>query len=282
MARVGAVVGHGIKPDGTYDPGASGGGTTEQEAGDVVTKAYVDELRRHDVVVPVNEAYADDPNYVGTVETCNEKEVDVAVSFHHDWSGAPQGFFCHWYPGSEEGEKLANLFWHEVAAAGYAGRDDWHKPRNLYFTRETEMPAVLVELGRIGQYTDAQLKELGHHIAHATLDYFDIDTAPSYDKDVAVIWHDGKDLASASGLGDEFMFWVDKAPNPSKSIKYAVLVGAAQEFEDHFPASTKIYGKTAAGTGVAVKEALKDVLDEDNRPDDFREAPWSDGYYVPE
>ena len=165
-------VGHGVRPDGTFDPGAVGGGTSEQEAGDIVVAEMARLLTKSGFKV-FSEAYSNDPNFYGSVKRINYvTKPKVAVTIHHDWSGAPQGAFGFWHPLSLKGKKLADLMLAEVKAAGFQTRDNWHKSRLLYFTRKTNPPAVLWECGRIGEYTEDQLKKMARALAQALARYF--------------------------------------------------------------------------------------------------------------
>ena len=176
MASVYLAVGHGIKPDGTFDPGAVSrdGSQTEQASGDVVVRIAAKILEDNGVDV-VSEADKDDPNFYGTVAAANEADVDLAVSVHHDWNKAPSGGFGFWYPGSEGGKKAADQIKAAYRRRQLPVRDEWHKARSLYFTKNTAMHAVLWECGRIGEYSVKELKTIGEAIAEGVAGYFGID-----------------------------------------------------------------------------------------------------------
>lgn len=174
-------VGHGIKSNGVFDPGARSkdGKWTEQQAGDVVVAEAAKLLRQAGVKV-YSEAHSDDPNFVGSVKAANTRQVDLAVTIHHDWNQAPSGGFGFWYPGSVEGRRCADAILAAYKRNGLPVRNPWHKSRgNLYYLRNTSMPSVLWECGRIGEYSKAQLLTVAKAIAQGIAEYLDITlTAP--------------------------------------------------------------------------------------------------------
>lgn len=164
MKKVFLVVGHGKKPDGTFDPGAAEGAWNEQKAGDIVVKSAADTLRAWGVEVK-DEAYQDDPNFVGSTANANAWGADYVVSVHHDWNQAPKGFFALWY--TEAGHKLGNDIEAAVKASGFALREypyDGYRG-DLYILKNTKAPTTLIECGRIGEYTPDQLEKLGVAVA---------------------------------------------------------------------------------------------------------------------
>jgi len=166
MSKVYVAVGHGIRPDGVYDPGATGGGWTEQSAGDIIVAEVARLLQSWGVVV-TDEAYRADPNFPGTIKAANAWGADYIVEVHHDWSQAPIGAFGHWY--TDAGKALADDIQQAVGAAGFALRPSWHKRRtDLTLLKATNMPAVIYECGRIGQEslnTKSELIAMGVAIA---------------------------------------------------------------------------------------------------------------------
>jgi hypothetical protein len=116
----------------------------------------------------ISEAYSNDTNYRGTITKANAWKADFCIEIHHDWSGAPYGAFGHWYTlGSKE---YADAIQKSVGQAGFLLRPDWHKWRSdLSLLKETNMPSVLYEVGRIGQYTIKDLKLMGRAIAQGII-----------------------------------------------------------------------------------------------------------------
>lgn len=166
MTKVMLAVGHGIKSDGTYDPGASGGSWTEQSAGDIIVAEAARFLTARGADIR-SEANKNDPNYSGTIKAANAWPADIAVEVHHDWVGAPEGAFGHWYRA--DSKALADAIQKAVGTAGFLLRPSWHKRRtDLSFIKSTHMPSVLYEVGRISTGTldtPEELRKMGQAIA---------------------------------------------------------------------------------------------------------------------
>ena len=94
----------------------------------------------------------------------NSKNVDIVVSLHANAGKSDVEGRCVFYWGtSSEGKKLAGLIRDEIRNAGYslhgnglhAGKiGEW---TNLHITRETNMPAVLIEHGFMTNKNDFEL-----------------------------------------------------------------------------------------------------------------------------
>lgn len=160
------AVGHGLRPDGTFDPGAVGDGWNEQSAGDYIVGEAARLLKTagHQVF---SEAFSDDPNFIGSTRKANEWGADVVVAVHHDWVKAPEGAFGHWY--TTAGKSIADQIQKAVGEAGFPLRSSWHKKRDdLYILKNTIAPCVLYEVGRIGTDTldtEQELRNMGRAIA---------------------------------------------------------------------------------------------------------------------
>lgn len=232
------ATGHGIRPDGRYDPGAVGGGTTEQDAGDVIVQRIADNLADYDVEV-VHEAYQDDPNYRGTIGRVNGKGYDGVLAIHHDWSGAPRGAFGHWYPDSWA-KTWADACYAEVGAAGFPRRPSWHKARGeLALLSDTDCPALLWECDRIGALSGNELVRMADALTLGTVQAFGLSerapVAPDYDLDVAVIIdRDSPDDVAGRALGLEHVYAVRTADH-HESIGYAIPVGGVDIDASRYP-----------------------------------------------
>jgi len=166
--KVYLAVGHGRRPDGTIDPGATLGSATEQNQGEPIVEACAARLLAAGLNVRWQKA--GDPNFPGYTKAANEYGADLAVSVHHDWSGAPRGAFGFWI--SPEGKRAADAIFRAVERAGFPMRPSWHKRRdNLHFLNNTRMPAVLWECDRVGSVTNHS--RYGRALAKGILDYFD-------------------------------------------------------------------------------------------------------------
>lgn len=152
--KVYLAVGHGRRPNGTNDPGATAGSLTEQNQGDPIVRAAAAALREVPGV-EVKHQVKGDPNFLGYTAEANAWGADLAVSVHHDWQGAPRGAFGFWFPGSELGKSAADKLLNAVDEAGFPLRPSWHKEHDrLHFLRRTTMPAVLWECDRVGKVRD--------------------------------------------------------------------------------------------------------------------------------
>jgi hypothetical protein len=175
------AVGHGIRSDGVFDPGATSadGRLDEQRAGDIIVAEAARVLRGMGATVR-DEAFKADPNFGGSIVAANSWPADYAVEIHHDWAGAPEGAFAHWY--SPAGKALADDIQAAVGAAGFPLRPDWHKFRSdLSFIKKTNMPSVLYECGRIGQGsldTPVELMAMGRAIAAGIAKHVGLNQAP--------------------------------------------------------------------------------------------------------
>jgi hypothetical protein len=180
------AVGHGITKIGVDDSGAKGGGQTEQTAGDIVVKSGADTMRSWGVEVR-DESYSNDPNFQGTDDLVRAWGADLLVSVHHDWVGdppgsTPPGFFALWYRAN--GRALGEAIEAAVARAGFAIRPypaDGYRSDLSILKTVGAIPNVLLECGRIGQYTPEQLRRLGVAIAYGIADYAGIRTTTQED-----------------------------------------------------------------------------------------------------
>lgn len=161
-------VGHGRRSSGVMDPGATtaDGRRSEQSEGSPIARACAARLRELGVTVRLNDAGG--PDFAGAAAEANRWGADVAVEIHHDWHGAPRGCFGFWYPGSRNGQRLANAIRDAlVDELDYPHRAADHRARNLAWCRLTRMPAVLWECDRIGEVRDhaAYGRAMAHGIA---------------------------------------------------------------------------------------------------------------------
>lgn len=165
------AVGHGRAANGRWQPGAQhpGNGAMEVDAAQVMVDAMVEVLQDAPGVRLISES-GDHPNYRGSRAAANAAGVDDCIEVHQDSATAPPGAFAHWYPGSKGAHRLADGLVSSIRERGVPFRSDWHRPRpGLHFLRETTCRAVLVEVGRVGDYGPAALRKLGRGMAQAYL-----------------------------------------------------------------------------------------------------------------
>lgn len=178
------AVGHGIRPDGKFDPGARGadGRYEHFEATQVVAEA-VEGLVRSGVNV-VHEAHGSggpdfdpDPNFSGSWKKANATGARYALEVHFDWVEAPRGGFGFW--ASDAGKVLADAVRDQWIAAGLPTRDRWHTKRtNLGFINNTTMPAALWECDRVQDYDQATNEKMGEAIAAGACNALGISYVP--------------------------------------------------------------------------------------------------------
>lgn len=182
MTQVFVGVGHGRRPDGTYDPGTRNRqtGAVEHEQAHRVVEVVDAGLDRCGVT-HVTEAWGsaafDDPNFHGSIETANEAGVDLALEVHFDWDQAPRGGFGIFYPGSAGGERAAADIGAAHAGQGqrlrYGGT--YEDTRGLAFVRRAAAPAVIWECDRIDVYDDETVGAFGEAIVEGVCTFLGAD-----------------------------------------------------------------------------------------------------------
>jgi hypothetical protein len=167
VSNIFVSVGHGVRPNGTFDPGAvhTVSGITEYDGNRELARLVTDQLRAygHHVVSEADAAYKTDTDYQGSVDAVNAGDYWLAVDFHQDWEQGSQAL--SWplvHPAGTESRRIAELVNQTVAAAGLstAGPTD---RTDLWWLNGTECPAVLIEAGRVG--TPRPVPDLGAAIA---------------------------------------------------------------------------------------------------------------------
>lgn len=117
----------------------------------------------------------------------NRANADFYISFHHnayknhwgDWTGVE----TYYYKTSTQGRQLAHVIQKALVKA-YNLKDRGIKTNNLHITRETKMPAVLVEGGFMDSIIDIKklrnknvLQNAGKQIAKAIANHFQLTKA---------------------------------------------------------------------------------------------------------
>lgn len=141
-------VGHGMTPEGRYDPGAVMAPYAEHDLNYQVALAYAAAARRCgvDVVIDRDAGAGHDPNWVGSAAAANAWQADRADEVHHN-AGRGSGAEVLVHPATTG----ANKAFAAGAAAGIAARlglpDRGIVARpELGFLRATRMPAAIVEV----------------------------------------------------------------------------------------------------------------------------------------
>ena len=169
--------GHGRRPDGSMDPGASDGhGNTEQSEGDTIARIVEHHLLSYGL--SVHRQPRGGPNFPGTITEINSLSPKVAITLHHDWSKAPRGGFGFY--GSKSGKGLANHI-----HAAYKRHDLPTRPHMTTLPGKNVGPAVVTrtipvtvlwEVDRIGTAIPHSLYALT--IAEGIATYLGVDPTP--------------------------------------------------------------------------------------------------------
>lgn len=91
MHKVYIACGHGTQLDGSWDPGCVFGNYTEAGLMLPITRAAVKHLRASGVTVYTDADDSNKKNMKATVAEANRQNVELYVSIHCDYSGAPSG-----------------------------------------------------------------------------------------------------------------------------------------------------------------------------------------------
>jgi N-acetylmuramoyl-L-alanine amidase len=86
----------------------------------------------------------------------NESDTDLFVSIHcnfYEKDSAISGLECYYYTNAASGKKYAEDIFGKISDLGNIGVRD-AKPENYYVLRNTEAPAVLIEIGYLSNETD--------------------------------------------------------------------------------------------------------------------------------
>ncbi|WP_258358998.1 N-acetylmuramoyl-L-alanine amidase [Moorella sulfitireducens] len=154
MPKIGIDPGH-----GGSDPGAvAASGLQEKDVTLAVGLALRQLLQGAGIAVVMSRTGDQDVSLADRAALFNREQVDLVISLHVNSAGTPANYASTFIlaPGGQA-EKLARLIQAEVVAAtGWP--DGGVRQANFYILRETDDPAVLVEMGFISNpETAAQL-----------------------------------------------------------------------------------------------------------------------------
>ena len=139
--------GHGRSLDGSWDSGCVWGKYTEAALMLPITKAAVRYLRAKGLTVLSDADTDNDRNMVSCVSWANREKVELYISVHCDYSGAPIGVMPLYV--SEQGRKLGECLNKAITAGMDMASRGVQKRTDLYELNETDMPAVVLETGSI-------------------------------------------------------------------------------------------------------------------------------------
>lgn len=205
--------GHGGK-----DPGAIGTtGTKEKDFTLIMVRKIEKRLKSDKKVNPVLTRNKDTFLELGErVSIANKKKVDIFISIHANSSGTGASGTETFYT-REESKPLANIIHkHLVRATGL--RDRKVKYGNLQVTRDTKMPAVLLEVGFINNKDDekklfdpAFQDRVADAIVAGIYEYFGIKPEKPKYKEMSVTVHT-KPVGHFTGYNIQGTTWVPSRP----------------------------------------------------------------------
>jgi peptidoglycan hydrolase-like protein with peptidoglycan-binding domain len=160
-------VGHGLRPNGTFDPGAvhTASGALEYDGNRELAGAVTDHLRAmgHQVVSEADAEYKTDTDYQGSVDAVNAGTYWLAVDFHQDWEqGSTALCWPLVHPAGGESHRVASQINSAVAAAGLTTKGPTGRT-DLWWLNGTDCAAILIEAGRVG--TPRPVADLAEAIA---------------------------------------------------------------------------------------------------------------------
>ena len=189
--RIGIDPGH-----GGSDPGAVGpSGLREADANLDVSLKIAQILEMHGLEVVSTRAEDKYVSLFERVRILNRAKCDYVVSIHCNAAASSEANYVSTYIQGKggEAEPLAEAVQERmVEATGWP--DGGVKISNLHMTRETTMPAALVEMGFISNSkqeaelkTESMLESLAEAIAKGLLDYLGIEFTPDLPLPLAAI-----------------------------------------------------------------------------------------------
>lgn len=144
---------------GPVEPGACAGGVRECDVVLAIAKLLVEQLydAGHDVLLTRTGDIATDDLAIRS-ELANANAADVFISIHANSVANPaaHGTEVYHYPGSERGKRLAAYLQARLVAELNTA-DRGVKEANFQVLRETDCPAVLVEVAFISNKADRLL-----------------------------------------------------------------------------------------------------------------------------
>ncbi len=162
------AVGHGVEPNGVFDPGAIGadGRQEHMEAFQVCTHALAG-MRRSGlrVVSETAQGASHDPDFQGSARRANQLNPRVAIEVHFDFAGGVDGFSGLY--AANDGRALAKHIGDAFKARNQPRKDDVRRT-DLFFLNETTMTALIPEVRRVRNYPDSENKAQGEAIAEGT------------------------------------------------------------------------------------------------------------------
>ncbi|MBC7324276.1 MAG: N-acetylmuramoyl-L-alanine amidase [Moorella sp. (in: Bacteria)] len=146
MPKIGIDPGH-----GGSDPGAVAAGGLQEKAVTLAVGLVLQQLLQGaGIAVVMSRTFDQDVSLADRAALFNREQVDLVISLHVNSADTPAPNYVSTFilaPGGQA-EKIARLLQPELVAAT-AWSDGGVREANFYILRETEAPAVLVEMGFI-------------------------------------------------------------------------------------------------------------------------------------
>ena len=139
--------GHGVSLDGSWDSGCVYKGYSEAKLMLAITKAAVKYLRASGVKVQSDADHGNNKNMIADVRQANNSGVDMYLSIHCDYSGAPKGVMPLYVSGS--GKKLGKFLEKSIKKDLKMRSRGVQKRTDLFELNGTDMPACILETGSI-------------------------------------------------------------------------------------------------------------------------------------
>jgi hypothetical protein len=179
------AVGHGVEPNGIFDPGAIGtdGRMEHMEAFQVCTFALA-AMRRSGLTVVSETAQgaSHDPDFIGSANRANELNPRVAIEVHFDAHNGVPGYSGLYV--SDQGKQLAAKVGTAFEARNLPRAADVERP-GLFFLNSTNMPALIPEINRVHDFPVEVNRAQGEALAEGVCRFLNQQFRPPSDD------HDG-------------------------------------------------------------------------------------------
>ena len=167
MPQVFLGVGHGVMPNGGFDPGAQAPGRSEYELNWRVVTVATAALERCGVSFFSEEAagMGHDPDFHGSAIKANDLNVQLAIEVHHNANpaGSNSGHGCEMCVHTDTtesnrqlGRRIAVLLHQQLGLMIRRG-DGLNVDSGLAFLNSTKMPAMIPEISFVDNDTDRQI-----------------------------------------------------------------------------------------------------------------------------
>ena len=167
MPQVFLGVGHGVMPNGGFDPGAQAPGRSDYELNWRVVTVATAALERCGVSFFSEEAagMGHDPDFIGSANKANDLNVQLAIEVHHNANpaGSNSGHGCEMCVHTDTtesnrqlGRRIAVLLHQQLGLTIRRG-DGLNVESDLAFLNSTKMPAMIPEISFVDNDTDRQI-----------------------------------------------------------------------------------------------------------------------------